>query len=304
MLTGIFPITFTPFDANGDIDEPGLRRLVRFELAGGVDGIGVGGFASEAYKLTDAENLRCAEIVADALTADIPLIVGLAAGSTQAAIARARPLAALRPAALMVLPPNTMPNDEAALVEHYVRLADAVDCPIMVQVSPQILAYSGVRLSIDALYRIAEGAANVRYFKIEGPGSADRIAAMHARLGDRVTLFGGVGGIGLREELRAGASGLLPGCGFNEHFVDIWKAWRSGDEAEVHRLLTTIQPLVEAVSGRGHEFSLHARKYLFQRAGLIDHATVRWPTVHADDADLRAIAALADTLALRLTETN
>ena len=300
MLRGIYPITLTPFNADGAMDEAGLRRVVRFELAGGVDGIGVGGFASEAYKLTEAERLRCAEVVAEEAGSETPLIIGMAAGSTEAAIQQARQYAALRPAALMVLPPNTMALDEDSLVEHYVRLADAVETPIMVQVSPQILAYSGVKLSVDALCAMAERATNIRYFKIEGPGSADRIAALHHRLGDRVTLFGGVGGIGLREELRAGASGLLPGCGFNEYFVDIWHAWRIGDEVEVHRLLTLIQPLVEAVSGRGHEFSLHARKLLFQRAGLFAHATVRWPTVRPAEADLRAVATLADSLNLRL----
>ena len=58
MLEGIIPVVFIPFDAQGEIDEPGLRRVVRFELDGGVDGIGVNGFASEAYKLTDDERRR------------------------------------------------------------------------------------------------------------------------------------------------------------------------------------------------------------------------------------------------------
>ena len=55
MLEGIVPIVFTPFDENGDIDADGLRRIVRFELDGGVHGLGINGFASEAYKMTDGE---------------------------------------------------------------------------------------------------------------------------------------------------------------------------------------------------------------------------------------------------------
>jgi N-acetylneuraminate lyase len=56
MLRGIFPIVITPFDSEGRaIDEDSLRRVVRFELDGRADGVGVGGFASEAYKLTDEE---------------------------------------------------------------------------------------------------------------------------------------------------------------------------------------------------------------------------------------------------------
>jgi dihydrodipicolinate synthase/N-acetylneuraminate lyase len=47
-LTGIIPILAIPFDANGRIDESSLRRIVHFELEGGVHGLGVGimnGFA-------------------------------------------------------------------------------------------------------------------------------------------------------------------------------------------------------------------------------------------------------------------
>ena len=46
-LRGIYPIVFTPFDERGEIDEASLRHIVRFELEGGVDGIGVNGFASK-----------------------------------------------------------------------------------------------------------------------------------------------------------------------------------------------------------------------------------------------------------------
>ena len=86
MLEGIIPVVFIPFDAQGEIDEPGLRRVVRFELDGGVDGIGVNGFASEAYKLTDDERRRAVEIVAGEVSGNAPLVIGIAPGSTEAAI--------------------------------------------------------------------------------------------------------------------------------------------------------------------------------------------------------------------------
>jgi dihydrodipicolinate synthase/N-acetylneuraminate lyase len=80
-LRGIFPIMLTPFTADGLIDEPSLRRVVQFEMAGNVNGIGVGGFASEAYKLTDSERMRTAEIVADEVAGRLPLIIGIAPGA-------------------------------------------------------------------------------------------------------------------------------------------------------------------------------------------------------------------------------
>ena len=90
MLRGIIPILLVPFDASGDIDEISLRRVVRFELEGGVHGIGINGFASEAYKLTDAERERTVQIVADEVAGSVPLVIGIAPGSTRAAQHQAR----------------------------------------------------------------------------------------------------------------------------------------------------------------------------------------------------------------------
>jgi 4-hydroxy-tetrahydrodipicolinate synthase len=300
MLRGIFPIMITPFNAEGRIDEDSLRRVVQFELEGGAHGIGVGGFASEAYKLSDQERMRCAEIVAAEVNGRAPLIIGIAPGSTEAAVEQYYYYASLRPAALMTLPPCTMKHDEQTLVEHYVELGNASDAPIMVQQSPQIQAYAACQLSIENLAQIARRAPNVRYFKIEGPGSAERIRGLRLQVSDQVALFGGVGGIALRDELEAGAAGLLPGVGFNEFFTAVWSAWEAGQRDEVEHILRQAQPLVEAVSSRGHEFSLHARKYLLQRAGIIQTAYVRRPSVPVNTSQLAAIGQLADSLNLRL----
>ena len=302
MLEGIIPILFVPFDGSGEIDEPGLRRVVRFELDGAIDGIGINGFASEAYKMTDDERRRTAEIVADEVSGNVPLVIGIAPGSTEAAIRQARDFAGHQPAALMVLPPATMALSSDALVEHYVALGQAADSPVMVQQAPHIQGYSGTGLTATELAEIAERAPGVRYFKIEGPGAAARIAALRPFVdSQRVTLFGGGGGITLPDELRAGASGLIPGVGFNEFFCSAWPLWRSGRKSEALQVLAQIQPLVAAVSGPGHEFSLHARKHLLQRAGVIRDSSVRRPTVPVDPASLVALEQIVDSLELRIS---
>ena len=52
MLRGVLPILFVPFDDAGQIDKKSLCQVVQFEVEGRVHGIGINGFASEAYKLT------------------------------------------------------------------------------------------------------------------------------------------------------------------------------------------------------------------------------------------------------------
>ena len=304
LLRGIFPVLITPFDASGQLDADSLRRVVRFELEGGINGLGVNGFASEAYKLSDAERLNNVEIVATEVAGRVPLIVGMSPGSLETAVELANLYAPFNPAALMTLPPSVMYYDETALVDFYVALADASPVPIMVQQSPHYPGYSAGGLSVDSLAEIAARSSNVRYFKIEGPGSPARVSELHKRVDNNVALFGGVGGIALQDELRAGAAGLLPGVGFNEFFVRVWAHWEAGETDIANSILHSAQPLVEAVSGHGHEHSLHARKYLLQRAGIIDSATVRRPMADLNTDALDALGRLVDTLGLRISRTN
>ncbi|MDE2854751.1 MAG: dihydrodipicolinate synthase family protein [Chloroflexota bacterium] len=302
MLEGIAPILFTPFDESGGIDADGLRAILRFEVEGGVHAIGINGFASEAYKMTDAERLETVAIVAGELAGALPLIIGIAPNSTETALQQARAFAPYQPAALMALPPPTMDNGLQALVDFYIELGHASDCPIILQQAPHIPQYRHTELPAEALAEIAAGAPNVSYFKLEGPGSAAKMKALAPLLADDVRMFGGGGGITVLEELRNGAAGLIPGVGFNEIFLSAWDKWKRGEKEAAEAIIKLGAPLTKAVSGKGHEYSLHMRKRLMKRHGSIRHATVRRPTVKLDECDLPAFFAIVDSLELRVNQ--
>ena len=300
-MQGIVPIVFVPFDAQGQVHASDLRQVVRFELEGGAHGIGINGFASEAYKLTDQERLQTAEIVAAEVAGSVPLVIGIAAGSTEAAVQQMRAFTLLKPAVFMVLPPATMDYSPESLITHYVMLAEASDVPIMVQHSPHIPQYGHLRLEVEHLADMAGRSSNIQHFKIEGPGAPDRMRTLKPMLPSGVSLFGGVGGISFLEELEVGVAGVIPGVGFNEVFQQAWTAWNTGDKARVYEVLTRHQPLVNAVSSKGHEFSLHARKHLAKRAGLISSTKVRAPTVAPTQPEIEFVLQAADMFDLRIT---
>ena len=302
MLKGVFPILFVPFDNDGNVDEKSLRNIVQFELEGGVHGIGINGFASEAYKLSDDERRHTVDIVAYELAGQLPLIIGIAPGSTEAATGQVKEFAKYSPECYMVLPPSTMDNGPKALVKHYMDLAEVSDISIMVQQSPHIPAYKHCLLPAEYLAELSQH-PHITYFKIEGAGAPERMAALKPLINtDKVGLFGGVGGITFIDELEAGAAGVIPGVGFNEVFIQAWAAWQAGDKSEVKRILEYYQPLVSAVSSKGHEFSLHARKHLMKRAGYIASAYVRHPTASVSDVDIKAVLQVADSCALRISK--
>ena len=303
MLEGIAPILFTPFDGHGDIDAASLRNIVRFEVDGGVHAIGINGFASEAYKMTEAERLQNVEIVAGELAGTLPLIIGIAPNSTETAVQQAELFAPFQPAALMVLPPPTMDNGIRSFVEFYVELGRASDIQIVLQQAPHIPQYRHTELPADALAEIADRAPTVHYFKLEGPGSATKMNELAPLLDSGRRMFGGGGGITVLEELRNGAAGLIPGVGFNEIFLAAWDKWTAGESDAAEAIILSGAPLTKAVSGKGHEYSLHMRKHLMKRYGAISDPYVRRPTVHFDECDLSAFFAIVDGLDLRVSET-
>ena len=71
----------------------------------------------------------------------------------------------------------------------------------------------------------------------------------------------------VRFELDGSAAGLIPGVGFNEIFLAAWGKWRAGDRAGASDIIAGGQALAQAVSGSGHEMSLHLRKQLMLRQG-------------------------------------
>ncbi len=303
MIEGIAPIVFIPFDENGDIDEEGLRNIVRFELDGGIHAIGINGFASEAYKLTDNERHDAVKIVASEVSNHVPLIIGIASGSSEAAIRQAQEYEPYSPSAFMVLPPATMNNGIQSFVNHYVNLSHATDIPIIVQQSPHIPQYHHCELPADALAEIANRAPNVKYFKIEGPGAPQKMEQLAPLLDDSRKMFGGGGGITVLTELQNGAAGLIPGVGFNEVFLDAWQAWSEGDKEKAKTAIEKANALVKAVSGHGHEYSLFVRKHLMKRAGYIKSAYVRQPSVNFHEYDMPAIFDIVDRLDLRISQS-
>ncbi len=300
MLQGIMPILFVPFRASGELDKVGLQRLVQFELESGVQGLGINGFSSEAYKLSDFEREQAIDIVATELAGQLPLIIGIVAESTTSAVKQLRKFRSYKPAVYMALPPVNL--DKTALQTYYVDLSWAVDIPLMVRQTSPLAQDNSCKLSAEDLANMAYRADGIQYFKFEGEDAAQQMAALHELIGELdIGFFGSSGGLNFLAEAKTGASGLLPGVGFNEIFRQVWHAYEHLNIRRVRELLMEYHDLIAAVSSQGYEFSLHARKQLMQRAGYIETSLVRGPTIPFSEQDAKRIFTLADKYDLRIS---
>jgi 4-hydroxy-tetrahydrodipicolinate synthase len=122
----------TPFRTDGNVDEQALRRLVDFQVSGGVDMILPCGTTGEGATLDENETDRVAQIVIEQVNHRASVIVGAGSNSTAKAIQstkRAKKLGA--DGVLSVAPYYNKPTQQGYF-EHFRAIAEAEDIPIVV----------------------------------------------------------------------------------------------------------------------------------------------------------------------------
>ena len=296
---GIFPIAPTPFEEDGALDLDGMRRVLDCMVDQGVDGICILANYSEQFLLSDAERDILLDLCAEHLAGRVPLIVTVSHFSTDVAVARARRSEAVGAAMLMLMPPYhgaLLRADEKGTFEHFQRVADAVDIPLMVQDAP----LSGVALSVPFLARLAREVPQVSYLKIEMPGTAGKLHALIAAGGDAIEgPFDGEEGITLLADLDAGATGTMTSALAPDLIRPIVFDHLEGRREQAVILYAGLLPLINY---ENRQCGLRATKTVMMEGGVIRSDAVRHPLEPlspATRAGLLELARAADPLALR-----
>ena len=175
-LRGTYVALATPMTRGGAVDEPRLRDLVEFVVAGGVDGLVPTGTTGESPTLDHVEHGRAIEIVIEAAAGRCPVMAGTGSNSTAEAIqlsSHAREAGAT--SCLQVAPYYNKPTQEG-LYRHFRAIAEAVDLPHIIYNIP---GRCGVAVEVSTLERMSE-VPNIIGVK-EAGGSVDRVSALVAR---------------------------------------------------------------------------------------------------------------------------
>jgi 4-hydroxy-tetrahydrodipicolinate synthase len=291
-FTGVHWMLATPFDDDEGIDAESIPRLVRHARQAGCRAVVTLGVTGEAQRLTDRERSMVAEAVIDSADG-MPVTIGATGASTYVAVSRCLEAQAMGAAAVMVAAPPMAKTNLAALLTHYRRIADAVDLPIVVQDYPQT---TGVDMPPEFFAELAESVPSVRYLKLEDPPTPPKISAVRDLVGDRVAIFGGLGGVYLLDELSRGAAGAMTGFAYPEILVKVWRYMAEGDEARAREAFYRYLPLIlfEAQEGIG----LGIRKAALHHRGLISTSTLRHPGAQASEATRMELHVLIEELGL------
>jgi len=284
-VQGVYSVLPTPFARNTDIDHDSLRRVVDLAIAAGVDGLTALGVTSEAARFTESERAQVMDTILTHVAGRVPVVVAATADGLRTCITYARQAKAAGAARVMVSPPRLPKLNSDAVVRHYAALADAVDLPIVVQDYPPI---SGFAMEPWLLARIAQEVPSARTIKLEDPPTPFKTARILERTGDvPVSIFGGLGGVFLLEELMAGAAGAMTGFAYPEALVRIVRHYQSGAVDRASDLFYRLVPLMRFEFQEG--IGMAIRKEVLRRRGALTDASTRAPGATLDAGTLTAL---------------
>jgi 4-hydroxy-tetrahydrodipicolinate synthase len=284
-MQGVFSVIPTPFLSNTDIDPASLRRVVDLAIGAGVDGLTALGVTSEVARFTEPERALVLDVVLQQVAGRVPVVAGTTAEGLRTCVAYTRQAKTAGAAAVMVSPPRAPKLNSDAVVRHYAALAEAVDIPIVVQDYPPI---SGFAMEPWLLARIAREVPAARTIKLEDPPTPFKTARILEQAGDvPVSIFGGLGGVFLLEELLAGAAGAMTGFAYPEVLVRIVRLYKAGEIDKASEVFYRFVPLMRFEFQEG--IGMAIRKEVLRRRGAVADPVTRAPGAKLDAATLAAL---------------
>jgi 4-hydroxy-tetrahydrodipicolinate synthase len=221
MFTGCGTALVTPFRHDFALDEDALRRLVRRQIAAGIDFLVPCGTTGENPTLTREEHLRVVEITLEEAAGETPVLAGAGGYNTAEVIELGRELESMRVSGILSVTPYYNKPTQEGLYQHYKAIASAISLPIVVY---SVQARTGVNVEPATLKRLAE-IENIVGVK-EASGNISQIASVIAQTPPSFALLSGddaialpviaLGGRGVisvvANEIPAEMTGLMQAC--------------------------------------------------------------------------------------------
>lgn len=238
---GVFPALTTKFTASDELDLPLFEKNLQAQLAGGVEGIILGGTLGEASVLTTEEKERLVKFAVEKVAGKVPVVINIAEGSTKEAVKQAALAKAWGAVGLMLLPPMRYKSDHRETVTYFQTIAASTDLPIMIYNNP--VDYK-IDVTLD-MFDDMQSSKNITAIK-ESTRDVTNITRLINRFGDRYKILCGVDTLAM-EELVLGADGLVAGlvCAFPAETVAIYKLVKAGNIAEATKIYRWFMPLLE-----------------------------------------------------------
>ncbi|MGP3991415.1 4-hydroxy-tetrahydrodipicolinate synthase [Streptomyces sp. 3N207] len=266
----------TPFDAAGELDVEGARRLaVHLVDEGGCEALVLSGTTGEAPTTSDDEKTALVRAVVAEVGDRASVVAGVGSSDTRHSVALARDAEAAGAHGLLVVTPYYSRPTQEAVAHHLRTVADATRLPVLLYDIP---GRTGTALTTGTLLRLAEhprirGVKDCAYDLIKSSRvMADTGLAYYAGCDEFALPLRAIGGAGCISTVANVAAPLVRG---------VLDAYDAGEHALAARRHLALAPLTEAVM-TGQPGTVAAKALLNARG--LPAGPVRGPLLDAGPA--------------------
>ena len=234
----------TPMHEDESVNYEKLKELLDEQIAAGTDAIIICGTTGESACLTFEEHLDVIKACIEYVDHRIPVIAGTGSNCTRDAVYMSKEAEQMGADGLLCVTPYYNKATQKGLIEHYTKISDAVNTPIILYNVP---SRTGCNLLPETIAYLAEHTKNVRAVK-EASGNISQIAKIKALAGDKIDLYSGnddqivpllsLGGIGVISVL----SNVAP-----RQTHEICQTWFDGEIEKSARLQLEALNMIDAL---------------------------------------------------------
>lgn len=186
IFTGAGVAIVTPMLADGSVDFDGLRKNIDFQINGGTDAIIICGTTGESSTLDDEEHRAAIRCAVEHTANRVPVIAGTGSNDTKYAVELSQEAQELGADGLLVVTPYYNKCTQKGLYEHYKKIADNVNIPMILYNIP---SRTGVTIEIPTVEALGQH-KNIVAVK-EASGNISYTAKLAAKCGDVVDIYSG-----------------------------------------------------------------------------------------------------------------
>jgi len=121
----------TPFRKDFSLDEDALRRLIRRQIAAGINFLSPCGTTGESPTLTHEEHLRVVAITIEEAKGKVPVLAGAGGNNTHKVIEMAREIERMGADGILSVTPYYNKPTQEGLYHHYKAIASAISVPVI-----------------------------------------------------------------------------------------------------------------------------------------------------------------------------
>jgi 4-hydroxy-tetrahydrodipicolinate synthase len=265
----------TPLTADGELDERAAQAVATYLVERGCDGLVVSGTTGESPTTSHEEKERLIRCVVEAVGDRAHVVAGAGTYDTAESIELARQAEKAGAHGLLVVTPYYSKPPQSGLLEHFRRVADSTELPVMLYDIP---GRSVVAIETETLVRAAEHERIVAVKDAKG----DLFKTATVLANSDLAVYSGEDALNL-PLLAIGAVGMVSvvahACA--DRYVAMVAAVDAGDLAEARRINASVIPAVHGVMNRAQGAIM--AKATMQLLGVIPHRTMRLPLTEATD---------------------